>query len=51
MMQEAMFDLRQAERTLTVIQATSSDAERILHLVALRAALAHLETFIQPLPH
>jgi hypothetical protein len=42
-------DLRRAERTLAEIEQTAPDSEGALHLVAIRAAIAQIETFVQPL--
>jgi hypothetical protein len=49
MVQGALIELKVAERSLAIIEEAGPDAERALHLVALRAALAQLETFIRPL--
>ena len=47
--QVAVADLRKAERALMVVEQFAPDPERAGHLVAIRAALAQLETFVQPL--
>jgi hypothetical protein len=48
LLQEALFDLRQAERALSLIEVAAPDPERARYLGAVRAALAQLETFITP---
>jgi hypothetical protein len=48
LLQEILFDLRQAERALSLIEEASPDPERARYLGAVRAALAQLETFITP---
>ena len=41
--------LKSAERTSRIVEEAAPDAERALHLVAIRAALAQFETFVTPL--
>jgi hypothetical protein len=48
LLQEVLFDLRQAERTLALIEETTSDQERALHLEAIRGAIAQMATFVWP---
>ena len=50
MVQVAVADLRRAERALAIVQEAAPDPDRALHLGAIRAALAHLHTFIKTLP-
>ena len=47
-MQEVLFELRQAERALSLIEEAAPDPERARYLGAVRAALGQLETFITP---
>jgi hypothetical protein len=46
----ALAELHHAEQTLSDIERVNPDPERAVHLVAIRAALAQLETFIRSLP-
>ena len=48
LLQEVLFDLRQAERTLALIEETAPDQERALHLEAIRVAIAQMATFVWP---
>jgi hypothetical protein len=50
MLREVLFDLRQAERALTIVGEAAPDPERATHLVAIRSAIEKLETFVVPLP-
>jgi hypothetical protein len=43
--QEVLFDLRQAERALALIEEAGPDPERAQHLAAIRTAREQLETF------
>ena len=46
LLQQVLFNLRQAERALSRIEEAAPDPERARYLVAVRAALGQLETFI-----
>jgi hypothetical protein len=46
----ALAELHRAEQTLSDIERVASDGERAGHLVAIRAVLAQLETFVRSLP-
>jgi len=41
-------DLRKTERTLTTVQQEAWDAERALHLAAIRSVIVPLESVIAP---
>lgn len=47
MVQGALIELKVAERSLTLIEQAAPDAERAVHLGAIRAVIAQLETFVQ----
>jgi hypothetical protein len=46
MLREALFDMVQAERALTIAQEAVPDDERARHLAAIRAAITELKTFL-----
>jgi hypothetical protein len=48
LLQEVLFDLRQAERALSLIEEAAPDQERALHLAAIRTAIAQMATFVWP---
>jgi hypothetical protein len=48
LLQEILFDLRQAERALSLIEEAAPDQERALHLGAIRTAIAQMATFVWP---
>ncbi len=50
LLREALLELRQAERTLTILEEAAPDVERALLLVAIRAAIVQLEVYVRPLP-
>jgi hypothetical protein len=43
-------ELHRAEQTLSDIERVNPDRERAVHLVAIRTALAQLESFVRSLP-
>jgi hypothetical protein len=47
---EVLFDLRQAERALSLIEEAAPDQERARYLGAFRAAVAELQAFVPPMP-
>ena len=50
MVQNALIELKVAERSLTIIEQAAPDPERATHLAAVRAAIAQLETVVRPWP-
>jgi hypothetical protein len=48
LLQEILFDLRQAERALSRIEEAAPDQERALHLGAIRTAIARMATLVWP---
>ena len=50
LLQEVLFDLRQAERALSLIEEAAPDQERARYLGAIRTAVAELEAFVPPMP-
>ena len=47
MVQNALIELKVAERSVTIIEQAAPDSERATHLVAIRAAIAQLETVVR----
>ena len=50
MVQNALIELKVAERSLTIIEQAAPDPERATHLAAVRGAIAQLETVVRPWP-
>ncbi len=46
LLQEVLFDLRQAERALSLIEEAAPDQERALHLEAIRMAIAQMSACV-----
>jgi hypothetical protein len=46
LLQEVLFDLRQAERALSLIEEAAPEQERALHLEAIRTAIAQMARFV-----
>jgi hypothetical protein len=49
LVRDALAELRAAAHTLTTIEQSASDSEGARRLVALRAAIDQLETFVRPM--
>ena len=48
LLRDCLANLRKAERALAIVEEAAPDPERAAHLVAIRAAIAQLVTFVRP---
>jgi hypothetical protein len=48
LLRDGLDSLRKAERALAIVEAAAPDPDRAVHLGQIRAAIAHLVTFVRP---